>query len=480
MNIRTRLMWLSVSMIAGLLLVGLGLGLAGKFIFFERRDSNQGVYYNVPDFFERMADRTRALAESEGPTPDPAALEARVEEFNTTFGGRDLALTLYDGERLLSQRAPDIDRRLLELAWSSPGSNLVVAGRTAVYAIELGGYRLVLVDTNYQEGGDALNKSARMYRFLIFSVLSLVVTVLVVSLIVSKFVFRRVMQAIDTLVDGANHLRDGDLEYRIDYPRRDEFSGVCQAFNQMAERLWESVNHQRRDEESRKQLIAGISHDLRTPLTAIKAYAEGLAGGVAATPEMRAKYLDTIKMKAEDMDKIIQQLFLFSKLDMPAFPLDLTRIDLGDELIRMADGIRDEYARAGMDLSLRLADGPAPVEADVLLLRAALGNILENSFKYKHKERGRVEVDCRRRGDQVVVTLTDDGPGVAEEERELLFEVFYRCDAARSDTGQGSGLGLAITAKIIRQMGGAIAAENVPGGGLAIVMTLPAAGGETP
>ncbi|GHU92135.1 hypothetical protein FACS189479_00080 [Spirochaetia bacterium] len=231
-------------------------------------------------------------------------------------------------------------------------------------------------------------------------------------------------------------------------------------------------------EDNRRELIAGISHDLRTPLTSIKAYLEGIETGVASTPEKQHRYFSTIKSKTNDLEHIINQLFLFSKLDIGEYPVNMQKIDLGRTLADMLAELTDEYGRRGL-LITQGRDDDAPfvenvfVNADYLQLRNVIINILENSVKYKNTEQGLLEVNCSVFGNMAAITLTDNGPGVPREALDKLFDVFYRTDPARNNEKKGSGLGLAIADKTIRRMGGTIHAELPENGGLSVIIQLP-------
>jgi signal transduction histidine kinase len=271
-------------------------------------------------------------------------------------------------------------------------------------------------------------------------------------------------------------IRDGNLGYRIEYSESDEFAPVCDDFNRMAGRLEQAGAARERDEQSRRELIAGISHDLRTPLTSIKAYVEGLEQGVASTPDARKRYLDTIRSKTADLEHIIEHLFLFSKLDTGEFPYRVGRVDLGAVVSETASGVSEEYAERGLDISAAVPGTPVFTEIDAERMRYVLINIFENSLKYKNKERGRLSAEVRRERGRAVLTLSDDGPGVPDAALPRLFDLFYRGDGARSGASRGSGLGLAIAAKMVRRFGGEISAKNSDGGGLSIEITLPEAG----
>ena len=297
-------------------------------------------------------------------------------------------------------------------------------------------------------------------------------TILMTNRFLTRFVVRKIEEPLDLLSEGARRLGEGDLDYRIAYAGKDEFAPVCDAFNEMAARLKVSVERTRRDEESRKELLAGISHDLRSPLTSIRAYVEGLLDGVAKTEEAKRRYLRTIRTKAEDIDRLVSQLFLYSKLDLEGVPMERRPLCL-DEFITgfVGETALDGRAHGLVVTAEHLA--PLTVSADPEQLRRVFSNILENSIKYKNKETGHLRITLEESGRLV---LADDGPGVPETALPKLFDVFYRSDPARKNPAGGSGLGLAIASKAVRGMGGTIRAYNGPDGGLAIEIILPREG----
>ena len=293
-------------------------------------------------------------------------------------------------------------------------------------------------------------------------------TILMTNRFLTRFVVRKIEAPLDLLSEGARRIGDGDLDHRIAYTGQDEFTPVCGAFNEMAARLKESVARTRRDEESRKELLAGISHDLRSPLTSIQAYVEGLLDGVAKTEEAKRRYLHTIHTKAKDIDRLVSQLFLYSKLDLEGVPMEMQSLRLDEFITGFVDEAALDSRAHGLALTAeRLA--PVTVSADPGQLRRVLSNILENSIKYKDKEMGHLRISLEESGRLV---LADDGPGVPEDALPKLFDVFYRSDPARKNPAGGSGLGLAIAAKAVQGMGGTIRARNGPSGGLAIEITL--------
>ena len=293
-------------------------------------------------------------------------------------------------------------------------------------------------------------------------------TILMTNRFLTRFVVLKIEEPLDLLSEGARRLGEGDLDYRIAYTGKDEFAPVCGAFNEMAARLKESVERTRRDEESRKELLAGISHDLRSPLTSIRAYVEGLLDGVAKTEEAKQRYLRTIHTKAEDIDRLVSQLFLYSKLDLEGAPMEMRLIRLDEFITSFVEEAALDSRTHGLESTAEQL-APVTVSADPGQLRRVLSNILENSIKYKNKEIGHLRITLEESGRLV---LADDGPGVPEDALPKLFDVFYRSDPARKNPAGGSGLGLAIASKAVHGMGGTIRAYNVPNGGLAIEITL--------
>ncbi len=476
MTIKRRLLLYSIAINLTLGLLCLVMIFSAKIFMFGLRDTDRRLAVNSPGFFRVKIEKVTEHARRWAAENNPTAMLAEIDTLNGRYAGSGEGLLVYKDGRPLTSLRIELPPEMLDGILAKTGVHVTVEDRTAVYSRTLGDYRILMVDTNFWLGGPFREEKV-MGWYVLTGLFVFAVAGLLSSLFMVKFVSRHILGGLATLSDGVHEIRDGNLDYRIAYAPADEISTVCGDFNEMAGRLAETVRVKRRDEERRKELIAGISHDLRTPLTAIKAYAEGLASGVAATPEMRGKYLGIIKTKAEDMEKILRQLFLFSKLEVRTFPLELEDVDLDRELAAMVDQARDGFGRAGLDIAFTGAETPARVRVDLALLRNALGNILENSLKYRGRERGRLEARLAVDDGRAVITLADDGPGVPDEALEKLFEIFYRCDEARSHTGRGSGLGLAITARIIRQLGGAIRAENVPGGGLATIITIPLAEG---
>ena len=261
----------------------------------------------------------------------------------------------------------------------------------------------------------------------------LIVIVFFTNRVLTKNITNYIMNAINVLTKGVNEISEGNLTYRINYNKDDEFDSVCKNFNEMASHLLEMVQQRQMDEDNRKELIAGISHDLRTPLTSIKAYIEGIRKGVASTPEMQEKYLDTIQKKTEDIEYIINQLFLFSKMDIGDFPINLETVDIGKELEKMTEGFAYEYREKGLAILLEKNVEKTLVSIDIVQFRNVVQNILDNSAKYCNKEDIITEIICTKDDENVFISIKDNGVGIPEESLSKIFEIFYRADISRNN-----------------------------------------------
>lgn len=289
----------------------------------------------------------------------------------------------------------------------------------------------------------------------------------------TRFVLRKIEAPLDILSEGARQIGSGNLDYRIIYMEEDEFAPVCAQFNEMAVRLKNSIEETQRHEESRKELMASLSHDLRSPLTAILAYVDGLLDGVASTPEKQREYLLTIKNRALRLRDMVSEIFLYSKMELEAFPVKCTLMQLDDEVRALVRELEPNYSGKGLSITVNAAQ-PVWAIADPELLRRCITNILDNSAKYKTAAEGRVDITAAPCTAGARLTLSDDGPGVPPDALSKLFDVFYRSDPARSSSGvQGSGLGLAIVARAVQRMGGTVCASGNSPHGLRIEITLP-------
>jgi len=410
---------------------------------------------------------------------DFAKLPVELQEFLEPKGYH-LIIT-YDGE-IISSNVTDEDREAI----SKIGEDMLFKSNSLV--LEMNSTSLVknsFIKENKVVNIIAINSSYQPIRFdmkdeMSTFVVSYIFIVIIISLIVvtltngilSTKIYKKLIVPLELLSYGAEQIKDGNLDFELNYESDDEFKQVCGDFDEMRIRLKNSVDSQIKYEEDRKQLVVGISHDLRTPLTAIKGYVEGLIDGVANTPKKQKKYLNTIYTKACDMDILVDQLFLFSKLDTGSFPFKFDKVNIKEYMKSFYNYVKDEFY--GKDVEFFFdseCDDLFKVKIDCQEMNRVLLNIVGNSVKYKGDCMGEIKIRLYEKEDFAVLELSDNGKGVEEEEISNLFVSFYRGDASRTNPNEGSGLGLAIAKNIVEAHGGKIVAYNM--NGLTIKITLP-------
>ena len=333
-------------------------------------------------------------------------------------------------------------------------------------------YNLILIH-NADESGIYYSKRIT-YEKLILSFILVGIGAILVIVFVSRFFTKRlvnqIMNPIQKLVDGANRIEVGNLNEPIIYSGEDEFEMVCKSYNQMQESLKAGMAKNAAYEKARTDMVSGISHDLRTPLTSVKGYIKGVKDGIANTPEKQEKYLDIAYKKACDMDVLLQKLFYFSKLEsgnMPLYPVRINFIKFLQEYIK--ENI-EYYNEKNLEISLSFQGDSHFVKIDREQMSRVIANIIDNSIKYSNQEKIHVTLDVTENDTDEILKITDNGIGVPEEKLSSLFEQFYRADEARNSKNKGNGLGLYIAKYITEQHGGHISAESSQGLSIKIVL----------
>ena len=247
-------------------------------------------------------------------------------------------------------------------------------------------------------------------------VAALLLTIAWTDLYLTRNLFRHISEPLDALTAGVDRIRDGDLDTPIAYTEPDEFKAACDAVDEMAARLKASLEQQQLQQQKKQELIAGMSHDLKSPMTSIRAYTEALLDGVAKDETARLRYLRTIYAKEEDMEALVNRLFEFSKMDASAYPVRLEPM-----LLRQAvEPLTREWKDAGMEICLEIPETLA-VNADKELLRRIISNLLSNAQKYGGRETVHVNISAKQLDSVAEVSFADDGPGVPPEQR-LIFK----------------------------------------------------------
>jgi signal transduction histidine kinase len=323
-----------------------------------------------------------------------------------------------------------------------------------------------------------LNMKSLIISYLGAVLLMAVAIIAITNKILTSRFAKSILVPLDQLRAASNQIKEGNLDFELKYEGRDEFKEVCTDFDEMRLRLKDLVESQLRYEADRKELVADISHDLRTPITTIKGYAEGLRDGVANTPEKQINYLNTIYDKACSMEALVDSLALFSKMDTNSYPFHFEKAGFAEYLEEYFGKTKTEFYLKGLQIFFENhCAEDVYVKLDQNEMGRVLNNIFENSVKYKTSEIGSAKAELTRNGGNIVLTIADDGPGVETEDLAKLFTRFYRADLSRTNPQAGSGLGLAIAKHIVNAHDGTIAAQNEHG--LKIEITLPVLAEET-
>lgn len=277
----------------------------------------------------------------------------------------------------------------------------------------------------------------------------------------------------------AQQIKEGNLDFELKLGRKDEFGQLSAAFEEMRVRLKDSLGVQLQVEESRKELISNISHDLKTPITAITACAEGMKDGIADSPEMQMKYIEMIHKKATHMNRLIDELFLFSKLDLKRLPFYFEQTDIIGFLDNYVEELRLHPQYSGIRFSFHTGEErPLHVMADREKLGRVISNIVDNSIKHMDGKIKQVEFKLSRNSSGATVSIRDSGRGISADALPHIFDRFYRAESARNTDTGGTGLGLAIVKQIIEGHGGWVWAESRLEEGTAIMFTLLAPEGQ--
>lgn len=310
----------------------------------------------------------------------------------------------------------------------------------------------------------------------VFSVGLVGIIVVVCVLIVASIIghtYYNILVPIRQLQLAAIHISEGDLEYELPSMQGNEFEGLYRDFDNMQTRLRETTEERNQVDALTKEVIGNISHDLKTPLTAIKGYAEGIMDGVATTPERMERYVKTIHTKAVDMAVLVDELSYFTKIYQKVESFRFQPVKANYFFAQCISDMSLDLEISNIQL-LYQCDVPEEVEIsiDEEKIKRVVANIVGNAVKYIQKEQGMILVDVEEQDSRIQVMIRDNGKGIGKEELPYIFERFYRTDSSRNSQTGGSGLGLAIAKKIMDEHGGEIWAESEIGKGTAIYFTL--------
>lgn len=341
-------------------------------------------------------------------------------------------------------------------------------------------YLLVIVNDDYTVNDVTDKISVPEFKDLILGRTGIIVLIIVLlfiaAIIVLSFITSKtIVSPIKKIERGADELAMGNLDYEIDYKSTNELGKMADSFNRMRLRLKYVIEKQNKTEEERKVLVAGIAHDLRTPLTSAKGYAEGLRDGIADSPEKQKKYIKTICSSIDDTERILDDLLTVSRLELNSYQLNKSDVNVKELFNDCAADVGDMLEKNNFDFisSINCREN-TQISIDTDRFARVISNIISNCIKYRRDDvKSKVVMSLNEYDSTVILEISDNGTGVDSESMPKIFDAMYRADPARSKVSEGSGLGLSVCKQIVEQHGGFIWAGNSEDNGLSIFISLP-------
>ena len=313
-------------------------------------------------------------------------------------------------------------------------------------------------DISITDSADSQSRIHLMAKDLFISAFVILISV---ALVVGLWVYRSIAVPLVKLKKATQNIKEGNLDFVLDVEGNDEFSELCQDFEEMRCRLKESTEEKNLIEKENKELISNISHDLKTPITAVKGYVEGIMDGVADTPEKMDRYVRTIYNKTNEMDHLINELTFYSKIDTNRIPYTFSKLNVEDYFADCAEEVGLELETRGIELVYaNYVEKDVMVIADGEQIRRVIHNIISNAIKYMDKPKGIIQIRIKDVGDFIQIEIEDNGKGIGPKDLPYIFDRFYRTDVSRNSSKGGSGIGLSIVKKILEDHGGKVWATS--------------------
>ena len=292
-------------------------------------------------------------------------------------------------------------------------------------------------------------------------ILTATIILVFTALSVGLWIYRSIAVPLVKLRKATQNIKEGNLDFVLEVEGKDEFSQLCQDFEEMRKRLKESTEEKILMDKENKELISNISHDLKTPITAVKGYVEGIMDGVADTPEKMNRYVRTIYNKTNEMDHLINELTFYSKIDTNRIPYTFSKLNVEDYFSDCAEELGLEMETKGIELVYaNYVEKDVQVIADGEQIRRVIHNIVSNAIKYMEKPKGIIQLRVKDVGDFIQVEIEDNGKGIVAKDLPYIFDRFYRTDVSRNSSKGGSGIGLSIVKKIMEDHGGKVWATS--------------------
>ena len=333
------------------------------------------------------------------------------------------------------------------------------------YTVQESAYDITIADTESSQTSIQI-----MTKDLFFTAL---VILIFTSVSIGLWIYRSVATPLVKLRKATQNIKEGNLDFVLEVDGTDEFAELCRDFEEMRRRLKESAEEKVLLDKENKELISNISHDLKTPITAVKGYVEGIMDGVADTPEKMNRYVRTIYNKTNEMDHLINELTFYSKIDTNRIPYTFSKLNVDDYFSDCAEEVGLELETRGIQLYYaNYVEKDVLVIADGEQIRRVIHNIISNAIKYMDKPKGVIQIRVKDVGDFIQVEIEDNGKGIASKDLTYIFDRFYRTDVSRNSSKGGSGIGLSIVRKILEDHGGKVWATSREGIGTIMYFVL--------
>jgi len=318
-----------------------------------------------------------------------------------------------------------------------------------------------------------------VFRYVGFKVISVFFAVIISVGGITELLFlwrleKRIFNPIGKLRNGVEEIAKGNYNVKVESDVTSGVGSLIDSFNEMAQKLQESEKMKSEYEENRKTLIANISHDLKTPITSIQGYIEAIIDGNTISPENINKYLQVIYSNTAYINKLIDDLFLFSKLDMQKLDFQFVNIQVRPFINDLMEEFKFEFEEKQFDfLYIDKMENDCNVNIDRKRLHQVFRNIIGNAVRYGPERGLSIKTDLYRQDDFVCIDIKDNGPGIHGDKIHHIFDRFYRIDTERTKDFMGSGLGLAIAKELVEAHGGRILVSSVEKEGTCFTVMLP-------
>lgn len=295
----------------------------------------------------------------------------------------------------------------------------------------------------------------------------------VIAIVMWFWIYKRILVPLDKMRIATKKIADGNFDYELDEKDFVEIPFLYNDFEKMRIKLKENEEEKILSENASRELVSNISHDLKTPLTAIRGYVEGILDGVASSPQKVRDYLTTIYNKTNDMTKLIDELLYYSRVSGNEFSYNFEKTNVKEFF---DDYVKDLYLeldtiRINFSYSANV-DADTVIDIDREQIKRALNNIVANAVKYMDKEDPEIHFRVKETMDAINIRISDNGRGIDEKDLPHIFERFYRSDASRNTKLGGSGIGLSIVKKVIENHEGSVVAMSKSGVGTDIDIVL--------